>query len=278
MKRIVIPTDFSEVAGYAETAAIHLAQTWKASLLYCHVSEELPEGWEKKKQSQKVEDLEAQEIAKRITSQLQKRVDQARDAGLDADLQLKTGKLWRVIKDLSESKDIDMIIMGSHGVSGKEEYFIGSNTQKVVRKATKDVLIIKHPLEQLSFKKVMFATGLNKNDKEAFDKFLELMAPFGPDEIHILAINTPGYFGQPTILMHEGLKELAGMVEGSICKTHFLSDFTVEGGIRHFSEEIGVDLIALSNHDRHPLKRILQGSNIEFLVNHAEVPVLALDF
>ncbi|MBK7409888.1 MAG: universal stress protein [Saprospirales bacterium] len=38
------------------------------------------------------------------------------------------------------------------------------------------------------------------------------------------------------------------------------------------------DLIGISNHERHPLKRILVGSNVEALINHSKLPVLVIDY
>ncbi|MFT7452175.1 MAG: nucleotide-binding universal stress UspA family protein, partial [Patescibacteria group bacterium] len=51
-----------------------------------------------------------------------------------------------------------------------------------------------------------------------------------------------------------------------------------DAGIRHLSDELGADLIAISNEKRHPIKRIFSGSNVEALVNHAEIPILSIDF
>ena len=42
-------------------------------------------------------------------------------------------KLINAIKDYAKKHGVDFIVMGSHGASGKNEYFIGSNTQKVIR-------------------------------------------------------------------------------------------------------------------------------------------------
>ena len=57
-----------------------------------------------------------------------------------------------------------------------------------------------------------------------------------------------------------------------------IQDLSVEHGIRVFAEELGADLIAISNHERHPVRRILRGSTVEALVNHAAIPVLSIDY
>ena len=63
-----------------------------------------------------------------------------------------------------------------------------------------------------------------------------------------------------------------------VSKAHVFRALSIDDGIRSFSEKIGADLIVISNHERHPLKRMLIGSNVEALVNHSSLPVLTIDF
>ncbi len=51
------------------------------------------------------------------------------------------------IIDESEKNNIDLIVMGSQGASGLQEMFIGSNTEKVVRRSNVPVLVIKTSVE-----------------------------------------------------------------------------------------------------------------------------------
>ena len=48
---------------------------------------------------------------------------------------VKAGKIAKMIKEASEEYEVDMILMGTHGVSGFEEFFIGSNAFRVVTEA-----------------------------------------------------------------------------------------------------------------------------------------------
>jgi nucleotide-binding universal stress UspA family protein len=62
------------------------------------------------------------------------------------------------------------------------------------------------------------------------------------------------------------------------CFRHVVEAISVDEGIRSFAQKCGADLIAISNRERHPVKRMLIGSNVELLVNHSEAPVLTIDF
>ena len=76
----------------------------------------------------------------------------------------------------------------------------------------------------------------------------------------------------------EAMKEFQKLAAPLHAEIHLYRDFTIDNGIRFFASEIGADLIVISNHHRHPLKRIFIGSNVEAVVNHAELPVLSMDY
>ena len=181
------------------------------------------------------------------------------------------------IRDIVTTLGIDFIVMGSHGKSGKSEYFIGSNTQRAVRLVHCPVLVIKEPIENVKFEKVVFASAFYKNDKEPFLKFKDFIKHFIP-EIHLVAIQTTSLFGPPYIVQQEALEDFQKLAKPFECKTHIYRDFSVDRGVRSFSEDIGADLIVLSNYHRHPMKRMIVGSNVETLVNHSNLPILTIDY
>ena len=57
-------------------------------------------------------------------------------------------RAFGVIMEISKGKKCDLIVMGSHGSSGIEEIFIGSNTEKVVRHSEIPVLVIKNDIPE----------------------------------------------------------------------------------------------------------------------------------
>ena len=51
--------------------------------------------------------------------------------------------VFETITVKAKEHDIDLIVMGSHGASGVKEFFVGSNTEKIVRTAHCPVLTSK---------------------------------------------------------------------------------------------------------------------------------------
>jgi len=263
MKKILVPTDFSACAQHAMDMGIALAELFEAQLFFVTVTAgSSPKG-----------DLKNVVI---------KSFDNWEKEAKVRNVNLKTacigGEFIPALQNYIHQNNIDFVVMGSHGASGKQEYFIGSNTQKAVRALHVPIFVIKQPLAKNTFDNVIFASSFDTNEKPAFLRFLDFIKWFKPKTVHLLSINTSGWFGQPALLMKEVMNDFKALCTDFKCKTHFYSDFTVDSGVRHFMDEIGADLIAISNRNRHPLKRIFSGSNVEALVNHCEQPVLSIDY
>lgn len=266
MKNILVPTDFSACAGHAWGAAILLAQKFDSVL---HLLHTLPN-------SRPEQDPEEFEQANANTRTLLRNM--AGEAGeLDTVLTVTTGKLKDAISTYLEDHQVDLVVMGSHGAGGKQEFFIGSNTQKVIRTIHCPVLVIKEALEDIDFNKVVFASNFNTNEKEAFLRFKSFVKHFIP-EIHLVMVHTSSLFDPPYTLSQAVMNDFKELSQPFACHTHIYRDFTIEKGIRGFAEDIGAKLIGISNSNRHPIKRMFIGSNVEALVNHSRVPVLSIDF
>lgn len=277
MELILVPTDFSTLAGYAEEAAIQMATWSRCNILFYHCSPDLPAGWEHIPPREKDKHPDQLKVRDELLAIMSRLKEQCDAVNVTCQTIIGTGRFLDSVEDLVQKEKIDLIVMGSHGASGKQEYFIGSNTQKVIRKVHTNLLIVKDPLQTIRFRKIIFATNLGVTDQEAFADFLSMIQIFRPEEIHLLTIDTPGFITRPAILVEERQKDFQRIASDYHCTTHFIRNFTVEAGIRKFSETIGANLIAISNYERHPIKRIFTGSNVEMLANHSSIPVLSLD-
>ncbi len=274
MKSILVPTDFSDCAQQAADVAARMAPRLGARLHFITCLD-LPENWEQLSPQQR----EMQPAAQQLINNTQVRFADLQRAYPDMEISTAycTGKLFNAINQYAEAHHIDFIIMGSHGASGKNEFFIGSNTQKTVREVHRPVLVIKEPLENINFDKVVFASSFHENEREAFLKFKEFIKPFVP-EIHLVEVHTSSLFDPPYILSRQAMEEFRRLCSPFRCETHIFRNFSIDRGIRNFAEKIGAKLIGVSNHHRHPLRRMLTGSNVEALVNHSEIPVLSIDY
>lgn len=274
MKHILVPTDFSECAQYALEAAILLAKKSNAKLhLYSCLN--LPADWFEMTNTEQDAFPEALQQIEATTDTFNTIIKRHND--LEITGSYTSGKLVEEIQHCIREQGIDFVVMGSHGKSGISEIFIGSNTQKVVRMVHRPILVVKQPLENIDFKNVVFASSFNLSEKKPFLEFKTIIAPFKP-VIHFLGIMTSYFFDVPAAATKSAMDDFVKLGRPFECKTYIFKTSNIETGVRQFSQEIDADLIAISNHNRRPLKRMLMGSNVEALINHSELPVLSIDF
>lgn len=175
-----------------------------------------------------------------------------------------------MVLDYIEDEKIDMVIMGTKGASGVKEIFIGSNAEKIVRKATCPVLAIKKYTKN-PIKNIVFPNTLHQDQEELVMR-VKALQNFFKATLHIVWINTPSNFTRDTIT-HNRLKEFA--------KRFMLKDFTLnifndpyeETGVINFTHMIGADMIAMGTHSRKGLAHVLNGSVAEDIVNHIDCPI-----
>ncbi len=273
MKNILVPTDFSPCANNATDAAVSLARRCGAKVHLLN-SQDLPPYWDslpKKEQSKWASVSKPAAVASSQLLQLKKKYP-----GTEVFTATSSANLPEAVKKYITGHGIDLVVMGSHGAKGKNEFFIGSNTQKVVRTIHCPCLVLKHGLKTVDFRKVVFASSFLPSEMESFLYFKNFIKKFIP-EIHLVAICT-SIFDAPRPIQLEAMKPFEKACAPLVCHSHVYKDISIDKGTRSFAQDIGADLVAISYHDRHPLKRMLVGSNVEAIVNHSALPVLTIDF
>jgi universal stress protein A len=135
----LVPIDFSPYADYALDYTIALAKKLQAHLTLLHVIHTMPLGVANIGTAlpySYLQDLEAD-----VTQNMQNYLKRVQDAGLEGDTVVVHGVPFDEIVQLAKTKNINLIIMGSHGRTGLERLFLGSVAEKVVRLAPCPVLV-----------------------------------------------------------------------------------------------------------------------------------------
>ncbi len=277
MKNILVATDFSGCAINAMDMGLALAEYFDATIHYLTTMDDSRNG-EALGFSLLANSTAEKGFVENVNLLFQKWEKEATVRGVRIRTTCTSGKLLPTMKDYVEKNNIDFVVMGSHGHNAVKGFFIGSNCQKVVRALHVPVFIVKDGPLKYEFKNVVFASNFKDEEKASFQKFLDFIGKFKPEVIHLVAINTLNSFAKSTEEMDKHLDEYVKECKVAKCKKHIYPDLFVEAGIRHFSEKIEADLIAISNHNRHPIKRIFSGSTVEALVQNSNLPVLSIDF
>jgi nucleotide-binding universal stress UspA family protein len=144
IRSILFPTDFSEYSKKALPYALSFAESYGADLHVLHVFEQRihPAFYIMDKSTPF--DLD-RGLRDRALDALDESVyDDLRDK-INFKCEVASGKPFVEIINYARDKEIDLIVIATHGLTGLEYMVIGSTTERVVRKAPCPVLSIKDP-------------------------------------------------------------------------------------------------------------------------------------
>jgi nucleotide-binding universal stress UspA family protein len=142
IKRILVPTDFSEPADAALTYAIDLAANLGATVSLVHVFDDPFAGGGV--YTGEYVPMPA-EMRAEIVADLRRRLADAVSKRGHSELnpELLIGPTARTIVDGARERNVDLIVMGTHGRGGLAHLLLGSVAERVVRSAACPVLIVR---------------------------------------------------------------------------------------------------------------------------------------
>lgn len=270
MKRILVPTDFSEHARYASKVAAKIARKNNAEIyllnlldLPTHMNDAVNNG---------VNIPEVMLYLAKTKERLEERMNESIFEGLTVHADARLERAFDGIVKYSEEINADLIVMGSHGASGYQEMFIGSNTEKVVRASDIPVLIIKTEMDDFNIAKFVFASDFSNEIKKPFQKLVEFANLFEA-KLDLVMINTPNSFKTNDVAERIMQNFVSGFPLQNY-SLHIYNDANIEKGVINYSNKVNADLIGIATHGRTGIAHFFNGSVSEDLVNHAIKPVI----
>lgn len=270
MKKILVPTDFSEHAKYALKVAAKIAKKNDGEIFLLHMLELPHQAGDAIGSGHDLPEIMLFKNA--AINRLEELMDDECLDGLKVSEIIQFELAFDGILNISKKNQVDLIVMGSHGASGFKEMFIGSNAEKVVRFSETPVIVVKKDEGDFNIDKFVFASDFSDEIKAPFKKVVELANNFGAD-LHLVMINTPSSF-KPTHVANEMMNNFLSNFSINKHSTHVYNDVNVENGILNFANYINADLIGMSTHGRKGLAHFFNGSISEDLVNHSVRPVV----
>ncbi|GAA4281085.1 universal stress protein [Gaetbulibacter aestuarii] len=273
MKKIIVPIDFSEHSEYALETAANLAKKYDAELLVLHMLEMSDV------MLTASDDLQNQKAAFFLQLAEQKfeeflKKDYLKDIKITPIV--KHFKVFSEVNDVAAENHADLIVMGSHGASGVREFFVGSNTERVVRNAQIPVLVIKQKMGDINFEDVVYASDFSVESIEVYHKATLLFKSIGAKP-YFVHVNLPNEQFRSSAEIEKKVVDFFQKAEGNLDKlddVYYVNDYTIEDGILNFANKIGADLIAVPTHGRKGLAHFFEGSISEDVANHATLPVM----
>ena len=275
MNKILVPFDFSDASNNALNFALQMATKASAcEITLFHVIEHPTASAFK---TMGVNDYDPMEVIymKKLIEQVEtKMVDtigKANVGKVEVKQKIKLGNPDNEIIEEVSKEEIDLIVMGTSGSEGLDEFFVGSNAEKVVRYASCPVITMKKSANLDTIKEIIFASDF-ENVTEDLIRRLTSVSSLLKARLRVVIINTPASFTS---------SRLDNELMNKFVSKHHIEDYTTEiynfsneeDGIMAYAEDIGAHMIALGTNQKKGVKHFLKGSIAEDVVNHAEVPV-----
>jgi nucleotide-binding universal stress UspA family protein len=274
MKKILFPTDFSEVSKNAFIYALKLAESINAEIVtmhvyqlpqanYVNVSEYLHEIYD-------VTELSNFENFKDEVPILRK-IAEANNLGhIKISHVLILGNLVPEIKKITENKNFDFVVMGTKGATGLKETFFGTIATKVMNDVKALVLAIPEHCKYHPIEKILFITQYKPEDTGSFVRVLSLAKIFQA-HIDCLRVASPHHE-----IKDNSREDWKVLVENNEVTFHSIKGEDVEGIILNFIDLHKINLIAMHVYHRNFFEKLFEISLSKKLAFHINVPILAI--
>ena len=276
MKRILLPTDFSENALHAIRYAVRLLKdtTCVFYLMHAYTPElyrvdyalgspgqlGLPDNYQQKSETS----------LEKLRDQLLKEFHDPRHTFV-THAALNTLKMEA--KRMIQNENIDMVIMGTQGVTSAKDIFLGSNTVQLFNELDVPVLAVpeKYQLDGLS--QVLFPTDYKIDYRGPFlDTLLRLLDIWGA-KLNVLHVTPPTGLTPTQQVNKEALEK---RLEKLNYELHDLPDQEITDAINAFQKEWSIDLLAMVQNQHSFWERLIREPVVRNMGLHTDIPFLVL--
>jgi nucleotide-binding universal stress UspA family protein len=271
MQAVVVAVDFSNTSINAIEYSIPLANKLKSDIILVWVDKISPSESLYPDTSSENRN-EAKKRFEEIIANYSRRMGK----NLKMEYKLRKGKIYHEVDILAKNAGAGLIITGSHGISGYEEYWIGSNAFKIVTYATCPVITVRHDFHiRKSIQRILVPIDSSAETIQKLPYVVRLASLFKA-EVHVVGTHSSH------LNSIQRLAEKYVQVATSYLFSHDIrcvednivsNDITKD--VLQYAKNVKADLISIMTEQETPAN-ILLGPYAQQLINHALVPVLSI--
>jgi nucleotide-binding universal stress UspA family protein len=269
--RILVPTDFSEVADNALKYAIGLALQTKASIHLLHIK-----NFPIMDPSFPVDALTS--LIEEMDKVSAKGMEDARVKFLEPSkvtytLEETSGFVNDEIERSCKDHNIDLIVMGTTGASGLQELLVGSNAATTVGRSEVPVLVIPPSANFHEIKQILYASDYTEPEFPALARLI-YFAELNDADITVIHVKTDfdRYFNSANNFF---VKNKSHIKRENI-KLIQSEKADVSDAINHHIDQNPTDMLVLAKHNRSFFDRLFHRSLSKRMAYHTKIPLLVL--
>lgn len=271
MKTILVANDFSKNAEHALEYALIFAKKLDAGIHLIWVDNTLTD--------EIVIDAIDRDLRKEIKTFADKLIEkyQPQLEGSKIEILFRKGKVYQEVTKAARQLKAEMIFAGTHGVSGFEQYWIGSNAYRIVTQAPCPVVTIR---SDFSFKEninnILLPLDSSLETKQKLPFTCELAMKFD-STIHLLAI-----YNTPLNVIRKRIDSIAR--EAEKCMTDKKVKYVIKhidaknvaASILEYAKNNNIDLITIMTDQGTTTANKFLGPYSQQLINNSIVPVMSV--
>jgi len=270
-KTIIVGIDFSDCSINALEHAISIARNAKAGIAMVWVNH--------LDYSKEIFSVEPQNIETEVKSRFDDLIKKYKFHIPDGALEyyIRKGKVYKEIRDIADEKDAFLVVVGTHGSSGFEEFWIGSNANRMVSICNHPIITIRGGTDISSdLKKIVLPLDSTNITRQKLP-LTALLAKYFSSEVHIIGMQTSTsddlrfkvrkFVSQA----EEYFKENEIKFKSSFIDTDNITEETLK-----YAQEIDANLISIMTEQETTTANLIRGPYASQMVNHSPIPVLSI--
>lgn len=271
MKEIIVAIDFSKGSLYALELAIDIANKTNANIMMVWVDSQSDSDSEYFHSGNEVRN-DAKVHIEKIQEDYQKKLVNG-----TLSYKLRKGRVYNEIANQAKYNDADLIIAGTHGASGFEKMWMGSNAFRIVTYAPCPVITIRYGFNfNKKLEKIILPIDSSTDTRQKVP-FACKMAQFFNAEIHIL-----GLYTTTLKAIRRKVDTYVSQVEHYLDenKTKYVTNFLEADNITtttiDYSQKVNADLVVIMTEQEKTAANFWLGPYAQQMVNNSPIPVLSI--
>ena len=276
MKRILLPTDFSDNAFNAICYAVQLFEKEKCEFFLLHTY--TPVTYNVGTAADSYSTFELLEILKITVAQnLDKTEKRLKDKFKNPNHSFQKissfNMLVNEMQDQVKDKNIDLIVMGTTGATGAKEIFLGTNTMFTIKKVKCAVMVVPANFSYEEPKEILFPTDFKFSYKNKYLTFIRDLCNSHNSKLHIFNIVHEENTDSKNEMTMDFLDKY---FENNDHKFHVSENKKLQEAIVEFELKNKINLLVMIHTKHSFFENILFEPVINKIVFHTQVPFLVI--
>jgi nucleotide-binding universal stress UspA family protein len=191
---------------------------------------------------------------------------------------IKSGKVFREVSSMATADNTSLIVISTHGGSGFEDYWIGSNAFRIISASPCPVISVKQmfKMNEKPISRILVPIDHTPDTLQKLPSIIEFATKFNA-EINIVAI-----YATSLKTLNQKVDNSATTAQKMITEANLpfyfdsLMTDNIASDLLKFMENSAIDLIAIMTEQSGKEENTLMGPVAQQIINRSPIPVLSI--